>query len=358
MTSRNWMPLTVAIAFVVAFLTATSSAWAVNCTNDSDCGGDTPACNFGVCAQCSPTNALACGSTGSRTPVCIDPYGICGCENDGQCGSTNSGYICTRPEPASGSPPYCKTGCGPTGSGRNGCPTGYTCSNVAGGVGQCTRGCLPLLNECPAAAPAHVCRALPLPTTCVECDNANNSQCAAKPSAPICDTTAGTCVQCNANSDCSGKPNGPICLGPGTPQRSCGCNADADCGVGRICDETIKACMTGCRLPGGGKCPPGSQCRVADGGGEACVPTDAGAEDAGNDASTDDSGIDGGTDDAGTRDGGNGDAGANEGDGTSLEGGGWSCSMSPVEDALPIGGLVALSGLAVLFTRRRSSKRR
>ena len=351
MTSRTWMPLAATFAFVFAFLTAEGLAKATNCVDDSDCPSATPACNGGLCAECTTANATKCTAAGA--PICLMPYGVCGCESDAQCGGTNSGLLCTRLAPASISAPYCRAGCA---AGRNACDTGqgYACNN-----GQCSKLCA--LGGC-TSTPSNVCRTL---LTCVQCTS--ETDCNGKPAAPHCDTSAGICVQCNTSGDCAGNNHGPLCRGastgpgiPASPERSCGCNVDSDCGASRICDGTLKVCMDGCRVAGGGKCPPGNQCLLAPDGGQACVPTpdgggvrDSGTGDAGpiGDGSTGDSG----SRDAGL-DSGSGGTGDDNGYGTTLEGGGWSCSMSPVEDALPVGGLVALGGMLAFFTRRRSRK--
>ncbi|WP_394825399.1 MYXO-CTERM sorting domain-containing protein [Pendulispora albinea] len=340
MSLRTWTPLASAAAFALAFLHLEASARATSCVEDRDCPSATPACNAGLCAECTPTNTARCTA---RSPRCLMPFGICGCESSEQCGP---GLLCTRPAPASGSPPYCTGGC--TGTGQGTCPSGYQCN----AQGQCDLRCVPLTpNQCPFA-PRNICPVLPL-ITCVEC--VTNGDCAGKTGAEVCDF-ANDCVQCERDTDCTrapASPHGPRCIGSGK-QRSCGCNADTDCGPGRICDETVQACIEGCRLPDGGKCPPGTQCRMADAGGERCVaipdagpPPDSGPRrDAG--GSSGDGGSDGGRSDAGSR--GDGDIAA------SLEGGGCSCTLSPAEDALPLGGLAALGGLLALFGRRRRVK--
>ncbi|WP_394835433.1 hypothetical protein LVJ94_00720 [Pendulispora rubella] len=337
MTFRPWKPFALAFAFAAVFVTTARPAAARNCFDDSDCASPTPACNGGQCAECSATNRGQCSG---RSPACLLPVGICGCENDGQCGDATSGLLCTRPAPASGSAPYCRAGCA---QGRNGCAEGYTCNS-----GRCSKNLCSFLNPC-NATPADQCPVL----TCVECST--NDHCSGKPGATVCETSTNTCVQCNGNADCGSSPHGRICRAGGSPQRSCGCNTDTDCGAERICDETLKVCTDGCRIPGGGKCPSGNHCFAGDDGGAACVPIDGGT-------GTGDAGRgDGGSTDA--RDGGSRDAGRDAGrtDGggggnpsdPSLEGGGWSCAMSPAEDALPIGGLLAVGGLMALFMRRR-----
>ncbi|WP_394845965.1 hypothetical protein LZC95_00695 [Pendulispora brunnea] len=349
MTSRPWMPFALAFAFATALVTTARPAAARNCFDDRDCAAPTPACNAGQCAECSATNQGQCSG---RSPACVLPAGICGCENDGQCGNATSGLLCTRPAPASGSAPYCRSGCA---TGRNGCDTdnGYACNN-----GQCTKLCA-LGAQC-TSPPRDQCRLLVLTLTCLECEA--DQDCAAKPGATVCDTTSHSCVQCNVDTDCQSSPHGRICRGGNSPQRSCGCNSDTDCGADRICDETVKVCVDGCRIPGGGQCPPGNHCFAGDDGGSACVPIDGGTGtgDGGTgpgDGSTGDAGDAGGSRDAGARDagrtdGGGGGGGGNPGD-FSLEGGGWSCAMSPAEDALPIGGILAVGGLLAFFARRR-----
>ena len=343
MTSRAWLMLTVALASGAASLTMATPARALtNCINDRDCPAATPACNGGVCAECTQSNQSKCA--GTRTPTCL-PQGICGCTSDGQCGA---GLLCNA-----ASPPYCTAGCTSTAQ----CPSGYTCSSTT-----CQKGCDLIQGACSTNPPYNVCKGIGpfgLDFECLECTA--NSDCASKAATPICNTTTHTCVQCNNDNDCTNSTHGKTCIA-GTPRSSCGCNNDSNCAVGQICDGSIKACVDGCRTSTGARCPPGNQCR-ADG----CVPIDGGTggqPDAGNgnDAGQEE---DAGDEDAGEAGGGGGhrrDAGSDAGEGggllsdhpdSSLEGGGWSCSMTPSEDVLPIGGLFTLGGLAALFARRR-----
>jgi len=342
MTSRPWMPLASAFAFAAVLVTTARPAGATNCFDDGDCPAATPACNGGLCAECSATNRSAC--TG-RLPTCLLPAGVCGCENDGQCGNATSGLLCTRPAPSSVSAPYCRAGCA---NGRNGCPSTYACTD-----GQCKKDCL-LASQC-TAPQQNLCPALTF-NGCRECST--DDDCASKKGATVCDTNLFVCVQCARQTDCAANNHGPVCLAIGTPQGSCGCNSDADCGRDRICDETLKVCMDGCRVAGGGKCPPGNHCLSSAGGGSACVPIDGGtgSEDSGIDAGEGGPGpVDAG--DAGSRDAGR-DAGRTDGGGENpidptFEGGGVSCALSPTEDSLPIGGFFALGGLMAFFMRRR-----
>ncbi|WP_394826159.1 MYXO-CTERM sorting domain-containing protein [Pendulispora albinea] len=413
MAERSWMVLAAALAAAAATFVATP-AYATICRSEADCAAtpDTPACNkqqpsdpTGVCAQCSSTNVVRCGTVGTtRTPVCLTQYGICGCANDTDCGdrSENSGLICTRPAPANGSAPYCTAGCVNDGvGGRNGCPApgaGTTCSaTTPPNVGQCLHDCFGDSGVlCSNAGPRNVCQlvgGLPPTTRCVEC-TALLGGCAGKTGATVCDTDTNTCVQCNDNDDCAPyrTGTGPICRPGGSFARSCGCNDDSDCNAvaGRICDDTIKACVTGCRAGGGpgNNCPSGQRCNATGGGTGQCVPIDdGGTADAGDDGSAgdgstgddgsagdgsagdagDDGGgirdsgpdsrpIDAGRTDAGRMDAGGADGGNDGNYGTSLEGGGCSCSVPPAEDALPVGGLVAVGGFFAFFTRRRSRK--
>jgi len=116
----------------------------------------------------------------------------------------------------------------------------------------------------------------------------------------------------------------------------------------------VHVCVDGCRTSTGARCPPGNQCFA-----EGCTPVDGGAGeiDAGNDAGEEDAGNE---EDSGA-DGGirHRDAGPDSGPGglvdhldSSLEGGGWTCAMSPAQDALPVGGLFVIGGLAAIFARR------
>ncbi|WP_394832901.1 MYXO-CTERM sorting domain-containing protein [Pendulispora rubella] len=415
MIASRWIALSSAIAMAAATFTMATAARAAVCTSDPECAAatpNTPHCNNNVCAQCS--NDSHCAAAGTRTPKCL-PTGICGCTDDKSCGGENSGLICTGTSPAAGTPPYCVTGCAVDGDAgpRNECPTGYTCSQTNGTVGQCQRACIVLANECPTSNPVNQCKIITLPNLgdCVECRT--NGECNGRPGAEICRVSSNSCVQCVTNADCTGKANGPICR----TGSSCGCNVDTDCGTGRICEATTKVCLAGCRgsggVDGGGNCPPGTTCNASGGGSGQCVPVSDGGTDAGDagsdggtgdgsvgdgsagdggeedggeedggeedasadgstgdgsvedgstgDGSTGDGGADGGGDaaDAGRSDAGDGGSGNDAGDNngnymTSLEGGGCDCSVVPSEDSLPIGGLLAVGGFFAFFTRRRA----
>ncbi|WP_394843447.1 MYXO-CTERM sorting domain-containing protein [Pendulispora brunnea] len=300
--------------------------------------------------------------------------------------------------------------------GRNGCPEvgGAACIGAAGEIGQCRHSCLNVPLLCSGAGPRSKCEVLGAEfARCVECQT--NADCST--GAPVCDTGTQTCVQCRANNDCATNQNGPICRGGASSQASCGCNSDADCGAGRVCQDTVKVCLPGCRGNSPNACPPGSVCNASGGGTGQCVPgTDGGVDagDAGNDGGAGDGSVsdgstgdgsvedgstgdgsvedgstgdgsveDGSTGDGSTGDGSTGDGGADAADGsiradagdggdggsggndaggndndgnymTSLEGGGCDCSVVPSEDSLPIGGLLAVGGFFAFFTRRRT----
>ena len=400
MTPR-WIALSSAFAMAVATFTVSTSAHAVVCSSDAQCAAtpQTPACNTvkGVCEECTATNVTRC--SGSRTPVCLPQYGICGCTDDSNCGGGTSGQICTHPTgSALDSPPYCTAGCVNDGAaGRNGCAAGQTCTTA----GQCEQICD--LNDpmCPAETPRNTCALLSSSGAirCVECQN--NTQCAGKRGATVCDTTTNTCVQCNGNADCAAASNGHICRPGASPLRSCGCNSNNDCPAGRTCDPNIKACVVsspGDAGTGDGGADAGDAGDAGRDGSAGDGGSDGSAGDAGNDGSAGDGGNDGSAGDGGEQDGstadgstddgsagdGSADGGAdvedsgridagdagNDGGGTgndggdenpndgnymtSLEGGGCDCSVVPSEDSLPIGGLLAVGGFFAFFTRRRA----
>jgi MYXO-CTERM domain-containing protein len=145
---------------------------------------------------------------------------------------------------------------------------------------------------------------------CGECSATNSTRCIAP--FPVCDTSSGTCVECNTNAQCSGNTpvcqnhvcvpctsdaqcsnptpacqttgplagsctqcsttNGTLCVAP-TPvclpgTGTCGCTTDAQCGgagSGQICSGNI--CVPGCRPNGnGGTCATGQVCSPTAGG--------------------------------------------------------------------------------------------
>ena len=364
MASRGWIALHAALAVAAASF-ATKTANATDCTNDTQCAG-------------------------TRTPRCIMPYGICGCENDQQCGGATSGLICTgtRPGPI-GLPPFCTAGCGSPAD-RNKCTANETCTAPSGGTGACDQDCLLSGTACLGNALLNKCAVLTggSLTQCVECNT--SADCAGKVGAEVCSGSTKRCIQCNADTDCTGKPNGKKCR---TPDQSCGCNDDSNCTTGRICNATIHACLPGCRIgaDGGSDCPPGTECNATGGGAGQCVPpVDGGPGDGstgdgstgdgstGDGSAGDGSAGDGSTGDGSAGDGSTGDGSADGGDGgggfdggtdagnngnendgnygTSLEGGGCDCSITPAEDSLPIGGLLAVGGFFAFVTRRRAKK--
>ncbi len=345
MASRGWIALQAALALATASF-ATSTASALDCTKDSDCAST------------------------ARTPKCLTKYGVCGCNADDQCGGPNSGMICTGttpPQPPIGLPPFCTAGCSPV-PGRNGCPSGETCSHASGGTGTCSLSCgIGLI--CPATGTRlnHCKGAVLGDKQCVEC--LSNNDCNSATGTPICNTETNICVECTDSSQCTTNTNGHLCRVPDT---ACGCNADSDCSAGRICNTEVHACVLGCR-PGtggdaGGSCSDGGVCVSTGGGGGTCSNQDAGT-------GPEDGGI--GLIDGGQLDGSFGDGGGNQGDGgangdggnnghndggndgnyeTSLEGGGCDCAITPAEDSLPVAGLLGVGGFFVFFTRRRSKK--
>jgi len=324
MVSRGLIALHAALVIAAASF-ATKTANATDCTTDAQCAG-------------------------TRTPKCLLAYGICGCENDSQCGDATSGLICTGSSPIIGLPPFCTAGCG-SAANRNKCAAGETCNAPSGGTGSCGQDCLLSGTVCVGKAVLNKCTLLTggTLTQCAECTANTPADCASKIGAEVCSTTTNRCIQCNDDTNCAGKPNGQKCR---APDQSCGCNTDSDCITGRACNTTIHACLLACRVgvDGGATCAPGTQCNVTDGGPGQCVPSGDGGV-------VGDGGSNG---DGGNRpDGSAGDGGTNgdENDGnyeTAVEGGGWSCSVPPVEDSLPIGGLVAVGGFFVFFTRRRA----
>jgi MYXO-CTERM domain-containing protein len=73
-----------------------------------------------------------------------------------------------------------------------------------------------------------------------------------------------TCVECTPTSNtCDPGGVGGACLSNG----NCGCITDSDCGAidsGRVCDNSVSRCTTGCRGTGGNGCPSGLVCTSTD----------------------------------------------------------------------------------------------
>ncbi len=362
------------------------------CNSNTDCSGNTPICNLGshLCGPCTGdsdcTNPAfpACQTTGplagsctecgtnpaqcsGSTPVCLTGVGTCGCTDNGQCPANT---LCL------GQPPTCQNGCI---VGQKDCQNGLVCSVQDGGTGVCTNpatGCTGN-GDC-TVDPLRVC-ANPGPSgTCVQC-----TQTADCTGSRVCDTTNNTCVECTPGStgNCSSQGSGPTCL----PGDVCGCQTDGDCGgltSGRVCDDTQHVCIAGCRGLGGNTCPLGLVCSsqdttigscgslVGDGGTPDGGGLDGSAGDAGKDGGAKDGSTDGAADDGAVNDGaasdgsfhdgssgGDGaagnDSGENSGNGTSVEGGGCSCSTAGGGEGAPFGALFALGGALALWGGRR-----
>lgn len=214
------------------------------CQSDDDCTDPLfPACNTirgplqGSCTECAATNTDLCVGD---TPVCLTDVGVCGCDQDSQCGEPDSGIICGEAESA------CKPGCS-TAEGRNDCPPDGFCSEQDGDEGICLDQCVtdddcedPELPVCDTDEEPHVC---------VEC--LADADC---PDDLVCDTEDNTCVECTPEDtgNCDPDEEGGACLPDGT----CGCLEDEDCGPGQVCDVDTNECgpgeITGSGGGGGG----------------------------------------------------------------------------------------------------------
>jgi MYXO-CTERM domain-containing protein len=353
------------------------------CTGDGAAGGCTnpafPACQTsgplaGSCTECSATNGTQC-TAGGPTPTCLPTVGVCGCTTNAVCGPNQ---ICN------GQPPACTPGCI---TGTKDCTGGLTCTVQDGGIGVCTAPCTGNV-DCPTN-PNRVCKNPGAAGTCVQC--LGDPDCTAFGANLVCNLTTNTCGECSPTNGttCTTSGNGSVCR----PNDTCGCNTDTDCGnveSGRVCDDTAKVCTAGCRGNGGNGCAPGDVCTSTDGTIGSCGPVgDGGVRDGGvtdgsvgdgsvgdggvgdggsKDGSTDGSAGDGGVTDGSFPDGaphgdgsvggdsGEGDA-ANDGNyGSSIEGGGCSCSTQQSSQSMPVGGLLALGAAVTLLSRRRKKK--
>lgn len=137
----------------------------------------------------------------------------------------------------------------------------------------------------------------PLAGQCTECSPSDRSLCVA-PRA-LCLFSAGRCVECATNGNCGGPrpycdpavracrfcegdgapscvgPDGPVCLASG----ACGCLRDADCGgpgSAKVCDQSKRVCVKGCRGIGGNGCAAGSLCDSSSDARGECVPISSG----------------------------------------------------------------------------------
>jgi len=125
---------------------------------------------------------------------------------------------------------YCFGGrCGCTGS-EDCQASGHrtTCDTVTGGCVEC-------LDDATCASRS-ADRPLCVKGECVDCATA--ADCAKSPKGPFCELNF--CVECFAATDCATSPNGKLCSA-----NYCGCDRDADCPTGRVCDGGT--CVAACK---------------------------------------------------------------------------------------------------------------
>jgi hypothetical protein len=200
-----------------------------------------------------PEGEPCLGDGDCRTNVCSDT-GVCAtCESDADCGGPTSGKVCDTLQK------LCRDGC--RGTGGNGCPEGRRCTSTDDTIGRC-----------------------------VECEA--DSECGDATSGRVCDE--GTCKDGCRGSEGNSCPEGQKCSSEDGSIGACGaCGSDADCGdvtSGRICEDTSRTCVDGCRGEGGNGCPGGAVCSsttaapgtcafdddgVLEGGGFSCTMTTA-----------------------------------------------------------------------------------
>lgn len=310
-------------------------------------------CESGVCGAdnaCGDPDSAACTvGTTCRSGGCVTGKCTITCTIDAECAATHfcddaskkcvldkaNGIACARKS-------ACISGiCNADGS--CGQPTGQPC----GGAVQCRSDLCDATGTCATA-----CTADP---QCAQGKFCDAGACVAvRPNNQPC-ARASQCVSgdCNADGKC-GEPDGAACgaselcrSGLCTKDGKCGgCATDTDCGnaqSGKVCDDSTRACVPGCRAGGNG-CPTGLTCNAtaAKPIGE-CVPTTTG--DAG-------AGADGGTG-SGAGDGGAG-SGAAAVDGV-LGGGGFSCSVGSAGGGagLSLFGVFLAAGVGLARRRRR-----
>ena len=329
---------------------------------DPQCANPSPVCDplAGFCNGCS-------GSFGGGTPracqVVIQPV----CSPNGSCAPCSGDFASgTAFDCQLGAAPYCFL-TGPTTGSCGKCTTaadcaighpGAACNPTIGACGapctddsQCKAGkewcaqsvCVPktpngdhvppvppIDGECTVEKGKRVC----LSAVCEEDDDL----CGFKNGAP-CEGVNEKCRSnlCFAFDKLCGKPTGqPCALSLECRSAACvaglctGCDDDADCATGKVCNTNAKQCVDGCReVAGKSNCVAGKRCNKTDGTIGQCV-----------DATSSDGGVSPLPTDAGL-----------------VEGGGCACRTS-----LPLGGsplaLAAATALALLVLRRRNERRR
>ena len=317
----------------------------VECVVHNDCGGP----NSGQ--LCSSTNTCVAGCTGNVGEGCPDPLvcsssdstvGSCvGCMTDSQCGAADSGKICHDTDHA------CVDGC--RGENGNGCASGLSCSSTDSSMGTCAQWF-------------------------------KDSDCGAVDSGKICHDETKACIDGCRGEDGNGCPSGLTCTSSDKTMGICAeCMTDSDCGAvdsGRVCHDTTKVCVDGCRGEEGNGCPSGEECTSTDTSIGTCEGTGGtgGSGGAGGSSGTGgEAGTGGGT--AGTGGGTAGTGGTAGSGGTSgtggkggstvfnaenyaAEGNGILCAASPAKrngsETGWLAGLFALGAVAVMRRRRHS----
>jgi len=208
----------------------------VECTADANCAGRMDGralCDEGsnTCVQCTAANAMACMASGAGA-ACL--MGACGCARDADCGDARSGRVCDADSQR------CVEGCY-TAEGRNGCPTGRSCtSDDPSTRGTCSTSCN---RDADCMAPTPYCRRgagedAGMSSLCVTC--ITDMHCAGRMDGrTVCDAVASTCVQCTESNRmaCVASGAGTACL-----MGACGCTADSECPAGRRCDVEASRC--------------------------------------------------------------------------------------------------------------------
>ncbi len=268
------------------------------CQNAGNCGGSTPICVDGGCAQCGssldcPDWAPGCGvSTGCYTypPITTPQCGVCATNSDcpgtefcgsGECGSSQC--MCYSDTVCPLDVPTCIGGsagvggvCGCTDNSQ--CPGGYLCETRPPYSTFNGAGCFQTLTCGSSAGGACI----------AQC--ATNADCATSFAGTpnlVCDTTTGFCVPCALDSDCAAAENPnlpastPSCIlypngiNPNVyPQVNtgggqCGCSDNSQCNGGYACYSAYAQLPNGTQAGPNGTC--GAACSYANGI-DSCTP--------------------------------------------------------------------------------------
>lgn len=172
------------------------------CSDDRDCGGETPMCSGGFCVECASDVTCPVGD-----PVCSGDGFCAECSRDVDCGAGD---------------PFCD-------GGRQKCVECRNNSDCGIAEPRCDRGsCRPMCEldtDCDADELCHPTRAI-----CVRC--VGDVDCPSDK--PLCDTDRGRCEECTRASHCGVAQ--PFCIDGDCEE----CIQNLDCAVGELCDDDLE----------------------------------------------------------------------------------------------------------------------